>query len=113
MLFIYYKKVKMFVRIKRHPGTKNCSVLICYSVRQGHRIQQKILSRVGIAHGTEDLFRLKTQAEQQLMELRETKQNVQAEMVNNMFSLNNIREISRQNSGVPDILGNFYDTLGF
>jgi transposase len=68
---------------------------------------------VGIAYGPEDLLRLKAQAQQQLNELKEAKQNAPVETRHSMPSLANMREISRQNSGVPDILGNFYDTLGF
>jgi transposase len=103
----------MFVRVKKHAGSKNSSVLICYSVRQGHRVQQKILNRVGIAYSPEDLSRLKAQAQQQLKALKEAKQNAHVETEHSMPSLENIKEISRQNSGVSDILGNLYDTLGF
>ncbi len=46
----------MFVRIKRHPGSKNSSVLICYSVREGHRVYQKVLCRIGKGSTNEELF---------------------------------------------------------
>lgn len=103
----------MFVRIKKHSGSKRSSVLICHSVRQGRHVQQKILSRIGIAYDSEDLLRLKAQAQQQLKALQEAKQNTQVKTMDNMLSLTNLREISRQNAGVTDVLGNLYDTLGF
>ncbi len=68
---------------------------------------------MGIAYNPEELLRLKAQAHQQIKELKEAKPNGPVETSHNMLCLTNIREISRQNSGVSDILGNLYDTLGF
>lgn len=104
----------MFVRTKKHPGSKNNSVLICYSVRKNGRIQQKVLCHLGIAHSPDELKVLKTKAEEQLKELRTKRKEVKEDLVNVMPTLlMHPRELSRQNVGVSDILGSLYDSLGF
>ena len=105
----------MFVRIKKHAGSKSSSVLICQSMRHGNRVQQRVLSRIGTAYHPDDLPALETKALEKLQELRTIQLQKKEELVDTKHvpSLQDVSEISRQNCGIPDILGKLYDNLGF
>jgi hypothetical protein len=60
----------MFVRTKRHPGSKNSSILICFSVREGHRVYQKVLCNLGKGSTKEELSILKSKAMEKLSYLK-------------------------------------------
>lgn len=101
----------MFVRTKRHPGSKNSSVLICYSVREGHRVYQKVLCNLGKGSTKEELSILKSKAMEKLSHLKAIQPKETMNTIPGL--LKDSREISRQNAGVPDILGSLYEQLGF
>lgn len=103
----------MFVRTKRHPGSKNSSVLICYSVRAGHRVCQKVLCNLGKGSTKEELSILKSKAMEKLSHLKAIQPIEKPREDTPPVLWKEVREISRQNAGVPDILGSLYDELGF
>jgi transposase len=48
----------LFVRTKRHPGSKNNNVLICHSIREGKQVYQKVICRIGKGSTKEELITL-------------------------------------------------------
>lgn len=104
----------MFVRIKKHPGSKNCSVLICKNYRQDGMKYQKVISFLGVASDPDKLAALEREGKELLEQINAAKMNpVVPTEPNCILSLNNTREVSRQNVGVQDILGKLYEQLGF
>jgi transposase len=115
VFFNVYLRQVMFVRTKKHPGSKNSSVLICYSIREGHRVCQKVLCNLGKGSTKEELFILKSKAMEKLSHLKVIQPIEKPKVIMDITPVlwKNVQEISRQNAGVPDILGSLYDELGF
>ncbi len=103
----------MFVRLKKHSGSKNNSVLICESYREGKKIQQRIISVLGVASETEKLQQLKAEGEAFIAKVKAARANP-ADPHDSAFVLSsNTYEAARKNVGIRDTLGKLYDELGF
>lgn len=103
----------MFVRLKKHPGSKNYSVLICENYRDGKKIAQKIISFLGASSEPEKLETLQAEGEAFIAEVKAARANpVMLKESDELMSLNTY-EVARKNVGVRDTLGKVYDDLGF
>ena len=100
----------MFVRVKKHPGSKRCSVLICETVREEKTVSQQIIKHLGISDDPEKIDAMKAQGQQFIEELKFARAN--PTIPKQTLSLNT-REVTRKNVGIRDVLGTLYDELGF
>ncbi|MBU0683873.1 MAG: IS1634 family transposase [Candidatus Omnitrophica bacterium] len=119
----------MFVRIKTTPNSPRKSVQIVQSVRKADRISQKIVRHVGIAHDEQELKQLKDLAEsikikleadnqyllfgpEEISRLR-TKETKHEQEEDYKVNLKNLKEEQRVVSGIHDIYGSLFDSLGY
>jgi transposase len=103
----------MFVRIKKHPGSKNYSILLCENYRDGKKIQQKIISFLGVTADPAKMLVLKAEGEAFIEQIKTAK--LQPKILTDpdcILSLNTY-EVTRKNVGIRDILESLYDQLGF
>ena len=103
----------MFIRIKKHPGSKNHSVLICESYREGRKICQRMISFLGASSDPAKLLALKAEGEAFIEKVKAAKANPKTPTEKDCILSLNTREVSRKNVGIRDVLGNLYDQLGF
>ena len=124
----------MFVRIKTTPNSPRKSVQIVNSVRNGDKVNQKIIRYVGIAMNDDELKKLKNLAEsikikleadcqellfspEELVKMQSNvnnKKNQKKELADNYkVNLKNLKEEQRTISGIHDIYGSLFDQLGY
>lgn len=103
----------MFVRIKKHPGSKNYSVMICESYREFGKSYNKVIRFLGVASEPNKIQALKEEGEAWLAELKAAQANpITPTDPNHILSINT-REVCRLNVGIKDIMGKLYEQLGF
>lgn len=103
----------MFIRAKKHPNTNKVTVLICHSKREGKKVIQLVLSKIGYGTTKEEIEKLKKIAQDKLLLLKQHQQAKMTDMSQNQNLLRNVEEISRKHVGIKDIFGNLFDKLGF
>lgn len=105
----------MFVRIKKHPGSKNHSVLLCENYRDGKKIHQKIISFLGTTAESSKMLLLKAEGEAFIEQIKiaKAKPELKKPTEQNYILSLNTHEVTRKNVGIRDILGRLYDELGF
>lgn len=105
----------MFIRAKKHPNTDKVTILICHSRREGKRVVQLVLSKIGYGTNTEEIEILKKAAQEKLLLLKPCmgKRADMLDLSKNQTLLKNVEEISRTHVGVKDIFGALFDRLGF
>lgn len=105
----------MFVRIKKHPGSKNHSVLLCENYRDGKKIHQKIISFLGTTAEPSKMLLLKAEGEAFIEQIKiaKAKSELKNPTEQNYILSLNTHEVTRKNVGIRDILGRLYDELGF
>lgn len=128
----------MYVRVKTTPNSPRKSVQIVKSVRKGNAVSQKIVRYVGIALDDRELEQLKVLAESIKIKLEAEGQELlfspedlankaisfraakkkAAEMAvvpQDLYTVNlkDLEEEDRVVSGIHDVYGNLFDTLGY
>ncbi|MEI6882570.1 MAG: IS1634 family transposase [Bacteroidota bacterium] len=105
--------MKMFVRLKKHPGSKHHSVLICENYREGKKINQKIISFLGASADPEKLMALQEEGRVFIEQVKAARAapEIPSDPAQTM-SLHTY-EVTRKNVGIRDTLGALYDELGF
>jgi transposase len=103
----------MFVRVRKHPGSKNCSVLICESYREGKKTQHRIISYLGATADPDKILALKAEGEKFIAEVKAARANPVLHTDPAYTLTVNTHEVARKNVGIRDTLGNLYDQLGF
>lgn len=103
----------MFVRIKKHPGSKTHSVLLCENHREGKKIHQNIISYLGASADPDKILALKAEGEKFIAEVKAARANPVIHIDPEYTLSRNSHEIARKNVGIRDTLGNLYDQLGF
>jgi len=112
-LFLTLKRSNMFVRLKKHPGSKNHSVLICENYREGKKIHQKIISFLGSSSEPEKLLKLQAEGKAFIEQVKAARANPIVSTEQNCTISLNTYEVTRKNVGIRDTLGRLYDKLGF
>lgn len=103
----------MFVRVKKHRGSKNHSILICQNIREGKKITQHIFSFLGYASEPEKIDALKAEGEKLIADIKAARANPKPPG-DAVYKISlNTREVARKNVGIREILGKLYDDLGF
>ena len=103
----------MFVRLKKHPGSKNYSVLICENYREGKKIHQKIISFLGSSSEPKKLLALQAEGNVFIEQVKAARANPIVSTEPNCTISLNTYEVTRKNVGIRDTLGRLYDELGF
>jgi transposase len=103
----------MFVRLKKHSGSKNHSVLICENYREGKKIHQKIISFLGTASEPEKLRVLQAEGEVFIAQVKAARANPVVPRDPNFTLSLHTHEVTRKNVGIRDTIGKLYDELGF
>lgn len=103
----------MFVRLKKHPGSKNHSVLICENHREGKKISQKIITFLGSSSEPEKLLALQEEGKAFIAEVKAARANPSPSKDPDFTMSLNTYEVARKNVGIRDTLGKLYDILGF
>lgn len=119
----------MFVRVKTTPNSLKKSVQIVESVRKADKVSQKIIRHVGLAMDEQELEQLKSLAEsikikleagnQQLLFSPENLANLKISLPNQItdddykVNLKNLKEEQRTVSGIHDVYGSLFDSLGY
>jgi hypothetical protein len=103
----------MFVRLRKHAGSKNHSVLICETYREGKKIKQRIISFLGVASDPEKLQKLKAEGDAFIKEVKAARANPMPPTASEVALSLNTYEVARKNVGIRDTLGKLYDELGF
>lgn len=119
----------MFVRVKTTPNSLKKSVQIVESVRKADKVSQKIIRHVGLAMDEQELEQLKCLAEsikikleagnQQLLFSPENLANLKISLPNQItdddykVNLKNLKEEQRTVSGIHDVYGSLFDSLGY
>lgn len=97
----------MFVRTKKHPGSKRYSVLICENHREGKTIRQEILKYIGASDEPEKIELMQIEGNEFIERIKSTRANCKLPQ-----PVINIQEVTRKNTGIRDVLGSLYDKLG-
>jgi len=103
----------MFVRTKKHPYSDKFTVLICHSHRYGQAVVQHVICRIGTSNKSQEILDMQKIASEKLAKLKQANYKPPKDESIEMPNIKNIREMSRANTGVNDILGTLYDDLGF
>ena len=103
----------MFVRTKKHPYSDKFTVLICHSHRYGQAVVQHVICRIGTSNKPQEILDMQKIASAKLAKLKQANYKPPKDESIEMPNIKNIREMSRANTGVNDILGTLYDDLGF
>jgi transposase len=94
----------MFIIRKKLPGANRFAVMICRSVREGHKVRQQVVKYFGIVHSKKELNSLNKLAEIELNKLNNTDKSA-FPTPGEMF------EEERILDGFHDIFGTFFDRL--
>lgn len=103
----------MFVRTKKHPYSDKSTVLICHSHRYGSAVVQHVICKIGTSNKQHEIVEMEKIASEELNKLKKSNYIPPKDRSILMSNLSAIQEISRGNSGIKDILGTLYDSLGF
>ena len=121
----------MFIRVKKTPNSPRRSVQIVESFREGGKVRQRIVRHVGVAHGEDELDRLKELAQYIKARLLHERKpalfppDTVAEMVIQSgreaaaaraglpVNLEELREEQRLVTGIHEVHGQVYRELGF
>lgn len=103
----------MFVRTKKHPYSDKYTILICHSHRYGKYVYQHIIYKIGTSNDPKEIADMQEIANEELLKLKQANYKPPKDFNMKMPTLDTVRELSRANSGVKDILGTLYDNLGF
>lgn len=103
----------MFVRTKKHPYSDKSTVLICHSHRYGSAVVQHVICKIGTSNKQYEIVEMEKIAGEELNKLKQANYKPPKDESRLMPNLSAIKEISRGNSGIKDILGTLYDSLGF
>jgi transposase len=105
----------MFIRLKKHPYSDNITVLVCCSKRENKQVKQIVLCKIGTSNMPAQLTNMQAIAKQLILLLQ--KQTIMdptdSLLTETIPTIDQVREINRQNTGIKDIVGTLYQRLGF